>query len=228
MCFGIEAGILGPLLASGLGVAGQMIQQNEAQQQAQRQAEARNEELRRTLLKNDTLAQEGRDTFSKRVTDADRAKVDQQQQKAKTQRAEELNKSVEATPDMQKEQGAEISGTAPAVVGNDLAKRMGAALDENKAAANKLSALGSYGDSWLKQGFLDTQAGRNVGTTTNKAAGNSAILPYAQDFAEYKATRPISPLGGILSGFGNMIGSWAGSQSNTIVPRKTYTTPFIG
>lgn len=228
MCFGLEATWLAPVLASGMGVAGQMIQQNEMQEQAEAQAEARNEELRRTLLKNDALAQEGRDTFAQRLAEGSKDSVDAQRDKAGKTRETDLKEAVEATQDMKGQEGAAISGSAPDIVGSDLAARMKDVLKEGKEQAKSLSKLGSYGDSWLDQGFIDTQAGRDIGVTTNKAAGNSAILPYAQDFAEYKATEPISPLGSLLSGFGSMYGSYAGSQVNPTVPRKTYTTPFIG
>jgi len=228
MCFGLEAAWLAPLLGSALSVGGTMMAQNEQQQMARDQAEARNEALRATLLKNDKLADQSRDTFTKRLNKGSKDTVDEQNVKAGKDRSQDLQASVEKTAEMDALQGANISGTAPDIVGSDLASRMQGVLSEGKDQAKALSKLGAYGDSWLKQGFLDTQAGRDIGVTTNKAAGNSAIMPYSQDFAEMQATHPLSPIGSILSGLGGAIGSWGGSQNSAVVPRKTYTTPFIG
>ncbi len=226
MCTGLE--IILPLLGSALSVGGTAMQQHEQQQMAERQAEARNEALRATLLKNDRLARESRQTFDQRLQKGSKDTVDQQNAKAGKGRANDLQKSVEATAEMEDTQGANISGTAPAIVGSDLAKRMQTVLQDGKTQATALGKLGAYGDSWLKQGFLDTQAGRDIGVTTNKAAGNSAIMPYSQDFAEMQATHPLSPIGGILAGLGSAMGSIGGYGTGTVVPRKTYTTPFIG
>lgn len=220
-------GILGPLLGSVMSVAGTAMQQREQERMAQEQAEARNEALRATLLKNDRLARESRQTFDQRLQKGSKDTVDQQNAKAGKNRAVDLQKSVEATGDMQDTQGASISGTAPDIVGSDLAKRMQSVLKDGKDQATALGKLGAYGDSWMKQGFMDTQAGRDIGVTTNKAAGNSAIMPYAQDFAEMQATHPLSPIGSIVAGLGGALGSIGGSNQ-TVVPRKTYTTPFIG
>lgn len=227
MCFGLEAAWLAPLLGAGLSVAGTAITQNEQQQMAQDQADARNEALRATLLKNDRLAQDTRDTFADRLNKGSKDTVDEQNQKAGKDRTTDLKAAVEKTAEMDALQGANISGTAPDVVGSDLAKRMKTVMAEGKDQAKALGKLGAYGDSWLKQGFLDTQAGRDIGVTTNKAAGNSAIMPYAQDFAEMQATHPLSPIGSILSGIGGAVGGMGGGLK-TIAPRKTYTTPFIG
>lgn len=227
MCFGLEAAWLAPLLGAGLGVAGTAISQNEQQQMAQDQADARNEALRATLLKNDRLAQETRETFADRLNKGSKDTVDEQNKNAGKDRTTDLKAAVEKTNEMDALQGANISGTAPDVVGSDLAKRMKTVMAEGKDQAKALGKLGAYGDSWLKQGFLDTQAGRDIGVTTNKAAGNSAIMPYAQDFAEMQATHPLSPIGSILSGLGGAVGSMGGGLK-TIAPRKTYTTPFIG
>lgn len=226
MCFGLEAAWLAPLLGAGLSVAGTAITQNEQQQMAQDQADARNEALRATLLKNDRLAQDTRETFADRLNKGRKETVDQQNKKAGRDRATDLKAAVEKTSEMDALQGADISGTAPDIVGSDLAKRMKTVMAEGKDQAKALGKLGAYGDSWLKQGFLDTQAGRDIGVSTNKAAGNSAIMPYAQDFAEMQATHPLSPIGSILSGLGGAVGSMGGSFK-TVVPRKTYTTPFV-
>jgi hypothetical protein len=59
-------------------------------------------------------------------------------------------------------------------------------------------------------GFKDLQANRNISMAANFAAGNSALLPHQQDIAETRAYRPISPIGGILSGIGGVMGGMGG------------------
>ncbi len=225
MCTGLE--LIGALAGPALGVAGTAIQQNEQQQIANQQAKARNEALQMTLAKNRKLADQSRDRFDKRLRQADDKSFDNQQKRATNDRTKQLQASVEATPEMEKLASDSITGTAPSIVNSDLASGMKSVLDDGKEQAKQLAELGAYGDTWLRQGFADTAAGRDIGVTTNKAAGNSAIMPYSQDFAEWRATRPISPFGQILSGLGGAVGSLAGSQSNPVLPRQTYTSPFI-
>lgn len=226
MCTGLE--LLAPILGSALSVGGTVMQQQAQQQQANQQARARNEVLQDTLLKNRRLAEQSRDQLGKRVQQTDAKSVNQQQNKAKGKRSKELVNAVERTDAMKAMEGENLSGSAPEIVGSDLAKRMQSVLDEGKESAVRQAKLGAYGDMWLKQGFNDADAGRDIGVLTNKAAGNSSVMPYAQDFAEWRATKPLSPIGQILTGLGGAVGSWAGSQSNPVIPRQTYTSPFIG
>lgn len=225
MCFGLESAWLPALLGTGLSVAGTVMQQKDQRRQQQDIANARNEELRRNMVKNDALAEESRDTFQKRMADGTKEAMAEDQAKAEKTRTDEITSAADAPADSKTgAEGAQLSGSASTVVKSDLAARMKEALTKGTEQAKALGKLGSYGDSWLDQGFMDTQAGRDIGVTTNKAAGNSALLPYMQDFAEHKATRPMSPIGGILQGFGNMLGSYGGGGT----PKKRYTSPFIG
>lgn len=219
MCTGLEiAGLLG----AGLSAAGTMVQQREAQKNAQRQAEARNNELKRTLAKNDQLAQDSRDKFNERQQQVGDDEVANQQQEATDKRTDALETAVAETP--QVEGTVAISGSAPSVVKSELAKRMGAAVGESKKQAQTLGKLGGYGDTWLNQGFMDQEAGRGIATDANFAAGNMAILPYQQDIAEMRATKPISPLGGLLQGFGSMASSYGGQAG---VPKKSYKSSWM-
>lgn len=225
MCTGIELIGLAASAASGIG---SMIQQKEEQANARRMAKARNDELKRTLGKNDALAQDSREQFNLRQQELQKAQLEEQNKD--TRREDELVEATE-TPAVTAEGGdvaAPISGSAPTVVKSELAKRMQGALDQSKSQAQKLGKLGGYGDTWLDQGFADMETGRNLGVNSNFAAGNSALLPYAQDFAEQRAYKPISPIGGLLQGFGSMASSWAGSRAGGgAVPRKQYQSGYI-
>lgn len=231
MCFGLEAAWLAPLLGAGLSVAGTVTQQKQQERQQREIADARNEAMRDTLVKNNQLAEESRDTFNKRMADASAEQMAADQGKAQDTRTKEISEATE-TPATEAA-GAESAPLSSAggegkVVKSDLAAKIKSALTEGKEQAAALGKLGSYGDSWLEQGFLDTQAGRDIGTLANKSAGNSAIMPYAQDMAEYHAYKPISPIGGILQGVGGLIGGMGGMGSSATMPRKRYSTPFIG
>lgn len=219
MCTGIEllGMIAGPVI-SGVGAA---IQQREMMKNQQRMAEARNNELRRTLAKNDQLAERSREVFEARRRATEGQELDKAEQEAKEKRSQELEAAAEQTPAPAAD--VPLAGSTPQVVQSDMAKRFQNAINQSKDQASRLGVLGGYGDMWLNQGFADMQAGRDLGTYSNFAAGNMALLPYQQDIAETRAYRPISPIGGILQGVGGMIGSYAGSEGGT--PKRRYTSP---
>ena len=186
-------------------------------------AEARNERLNNTLMKNDALAKQSRDTFNERAQKITQDQMQQTQQEATDTRQQDLEAAVAETPSPAED--VALSGSAPKVVQSELAKRMGEALDKSKDQAKKLGKLGGYGDSWLEQGFNDVNAGRNIAQDANFASGNMAIMPYQQDIAEMRASKPISPIGGLLQGFGSMMGSYAGGGGS--VPKKSYTSSYF-
>lgn len=217
MCTGVE--LLTALASAGLGTAGQMITSSEQQANAKRQAEARNEKLNVAMQKNDQLAKESRAAFDARQQNATADNIEQDRADKTQQREDQLTQAVDSTPASPQ---VSLSGSAPTVIKSDLAKRMATAMGDAKDSAKAQAKLGGYGDAWLGQGFQDVQAGRDIGTNANFASGNMAILPYQQDIAEQHAYKPISPIGGLLSGFGSMLGSYGGGGA---VPKKTYVSP---
>lgn len=220
MCTGLE--FILPLIGAGLSAAGTAVTMNEQQKQAERQAEARNEELRRTLGKNDMLAQQSRDEYLRRQQDAKTNNMDQKIQQK--QRTKEAVQQIDTKP--QTVADVPLAGDAPAVIKSDIAKKMSDALGRSKAEAAAQAKLGSFGDAWLNQGFKDQALGRDLSVNQDFANGNMALLPYQQDFAEFKATKPISPAGALLSGFGGLLSGFGGS-SGSALPKKTYTSPWV-
>lgn len=221
MCTGLEiAGLVGGLAST----AGGLVTANEQQKNAERQAEARNNELKRTLLKNDDLAKQSRETFNERAEKLKGDQMAEDQQAATEKRTDTLEQAVEQTPVSPDD--VSLSGSAPTVVKSELAKRMGDALAGSKAQAQAQAKLGGYGDSWMNQGFADVEAGRDLNQQANFASGNMSILPYQQDIAEMRATKPISPIGGLMQGLGGMLTSFGGSGGLT--PKKRYTSPVGG
>jgi preprotein translocase subunit SecD len=220
MCTGLE---IAALLGSGLSAAGGFVQQQEMAKNQQRMAEARNNELKRTLVKNDALAKQSRDTFNQRQQDASAERIEQERADKTDQRTQVLEQAVDTAPPAVT--SVSLSGSAPQVVQSEMAKRIGSALADGKQQAQAQAKLGGYGDSWLSQGFQDVEAGRGIAQDANFAAGNMALLPYQQDIAEMRAHKPISPIGGLLQGFGSMLGSYGGGGG---VPKRTYSSPAAG
>lgn len=225
MCTGFE---LAAIAGAGLSTVGSVVGMSEQNANMRRAADARNNELNRTLLKNDSLADQSRDEFAKRQQGATNEAIEKDRQDATDQRTSDLTQAVDSAP-QDAVQGESISGSAPTVVKSDLAKRMSEALGKSKDQAQKLGALGGYGDSWLNQGLADQETGRNLQVNANRAAGNMSILPAMQDIAETRSQKPISPFGAILQGAGSMLGSYGGSHGGGGVPKKSITTdPWAG
>jgi len=221
MCTGVE---LLMLAGSGMGMVGSGIQQREANANQERMAEARNNELRRTLAKNDELAQKSREAFNERQQNTTADALAQDQEDATQKRDDTLQEAVAETPSPVA--NVSLSGSAPQVVQSELAGRMKEAMSDGKKQAQNLSKLNGYGDTWLNQGFADVETGRDIAQDANFASGNLAIMPYQQDIAETRAYKPISPLGGLLQGAGSMLGSYAGGSGG--LPKKSLTDPWAG
>lgn len=204
--------------SAALSAGGSMIQQSEAQANAKRQADARNEQLRTTLAKNDQLADQSRELFDARKKQIDPNQTSADEAKAKADRQAELTQAVDTAP-TPSAGNASISGSAPTVVKSEIAKRVSSALDQARTDAKNQGTLGGYGDAWLNQGLADADVGRNLATNANFASGNMAILPYKQDIAEERAYKPISPIGGILQGLGSALGTYGGGG----LAKKSFT-----
>jgi len=220
MCTGMEiAGlVLGPLLSTG----GALVQASEQEANNRRMAEARNERLRNTMTKNDRLAEQSRAEFDARQRQSTTESIEGDRAQKTAERSDTLEQAVQEAP--KEAAGGSLSGSAPTVVKSELAKRMAAAMGQATDSAKAQAKLGGYGDTWLNQGFQDVTAGRNIGQNANFASGNLAILPHQQDIAEMRAYKPISPIGGLLQGFGSMLGSYGGGG----MPKKSLTDPWAG
>lgn len=219
MCTGLE--ILGMVAGPALSAIGAGIQQRQIAANQRRMADARNQELRRTLAKNDELAERSRDIFDARRKATQQTEMEDAQKKAEEGRQVELEAAVEDTP--APAANVSLAGSAPTVVKSEIAKRMAEAVSGAREQARRLGTLGGYGDMWLGQGFENMQAGRDLAHNANFASGNMALLPYQQDIAEMRAYKPVSPIGGLLQGAGGLLSSYAGGGG--ALPRRSYTSP---
>ncbi len=222
MCTGLE--LILPLLGTGLSFVGNSIQQKNLAAQAQAKVDARNRVLATTLGKNDILADQARGIFDTRLQEVQPEGFDNTQAEVTAERTATLESSIrEPQPE-----DIPLSGSAPEVVKSEIAKRMLAAFESAKGQAQSLGKLGGYGDAFFQEGLSNAEAGNQISIPNNFARGNLGILPYLQDFAQVSATKSISPIGGLLAGFGNALGGFAGSQgyfggatggSNVPIPR---------
>jgi hypothetical protein len=217
MCTGME--IAGLLIGPALSSVGSMIQASEQEANNRRMAEARNERLRNTMTKNDRLAEQSRAEFDARQRQSTTESIEGDRAQKTAERSDTLEQAVQEAP--KESAGVSLSGSAPTIVKSELAKRMAAAMGQATDSAKAQAKLGGYGDTWLNQGFQDVTAGRNIGQNANFASGNLAILPHQQDIAEMRAYKPISPIGGLLQGFGSVLGSYGGGG----MPKKSYKSP---
>ena len=206
MCLGPELLLL--LGGTGLSIVGNRMTQRQLAAQTKARADARNRVLATTLTKNDALADEARSVFNNRLEEIQPEEFDQQQADVTAERTGTLEGAL-ALPNPE---DVPISGSAPQVVKSEIAKRMLSAFERAKGNAQALGKLGGYGDAFFRGGLKDAEAGNQISIPNNFARGNLGILPHLQDFAEVAATKPISPLGGILSGIGAGIGTAVGSR----------------
>lgn len=216
MCTGLE---IAALVGTAASTVGGMVTANEQQKNVEAQAKARNDRLNSTMLKNDALAKQSRAEFDARQKNATGDAIEQDRADKTQERTQDLTAAVDSTPAAA---DISLSGSAPTVVKSELAKRMASALGQATDSAKAQAKLGGYGDAWLGQGLQDVNAGRNIGENANFASGNMAILPYQQDIAEQHATKPISPIGALLQGFGSIASSYGGGGGG--VAKKSYTS----
>lgn len=213
-------GAIGPLIGGLLSAVGTVVTMNEQQANAERQAAARNEKLDLVLRRNDPIAERSRETFDKRVADSSEEAIANDQAKAERTRT----RSAEATLTDPNAASSDVplAGSAPNVVRSEVAKQMLGVFEAGKDRAKKLAALGAYGDTFFNQGLQSVDTSRNLSIDSNFTAGNLSLLPYQQDIAENRAYKPISPIGGILSGLGGAFGGGGGGGS---AYSASYTTP---
>lgn len=183
----------------GMTILGGLMQRRDAAAQAAAIATARNSVLTQYLQKQAALGKEGRGYFDTRMGDYAPGAQDTALAGAQDARTATSTGAITAPTD-----GSEIafSGSTPAVVRGEYAKRMLNAFNYATDRAKASGKLGGYGDTWLGNNIGIADTGRRIGTVNNFAAAESAMLPDQQDFAQIAATKRPSMWGPILSGVG--------------------------
>jgi len=204
-------------------VAGTGIQARESIDQQRRAVAARNKVLQETQAKNLKIANDSRDIFNKRVSEID-GQVEPQLQISQDARTEGIVGNL-AEPSA--DEIADIVGDdAPIVVKSDLAKKMAEQFQRSTENAKALGKLTGYTGFFNDQSISDQVAGRGVGVNANSIAGNVAMLPYLQDFAEIESYKPSSGLGALLSAIGGTTAQYAGAKGMTLGKKAAAQGPL--
>jgi hypothetical protein len=161
------------------------------------------------MAQNDRLSDQNKEIFDQRTDKLSPEAQKQQQAEATASRTQTLSDAVSTAPPAGE---IPLSGSAPDIVKSEVAKKMSDTIQFGKDQAKALGAAGGYGDTWFGNSLDTAGAGRDIGVNNNFATGNLGILPYAQDFAQIEATKPMGMLPGIMMGAGNALGSFAGGM----------------
>ena len=207
MCIGPE--LLLPMIIGGaISGTGAMIKGNEENAQAEQSARSRNEVLRTTLDKNDKIARDARNSYATREVGYTPDAVAERQGAAETSRMAGVDAILpQSAPDPTTASTAD----SPDIIKTEVAARMSDALKQGRERAKATAKLGSYGDQWFGQNLDNTTASRDIAMNAGFANSNLANLPALQDLADLSTYKPISPLGSILMGTGNVVGSAGGA-----------------
>lgn len=207
MCIGPE--LLLPMVIGGaLAGGGQMIKTAGENKQAEQSAKSRNEVLKSTLAKNDRIAQDTRNTYAAREAGYSTDKIAARQGDAETSR---MNGVDHVLPQNAPDPSTASTADAPDIVKTEVAARMSDALKQGRERAKASAKLGSFGDQWFGQNLDNAAASRDIGMQSGFASSNLNNMGALQDLADMSTYKPVSPLGSILMGTGNMVGSAAGA-----------------
>lgn len=202
MCTGLEPALIAGAALSG---AGSFISMNEQEKQAKRQAQARNAELEQMRKKNKALSDEAYSYFNERVQDQQAEAQQPQQEQLAADKSSEIAANSQAIPSSA--EAIPLSGSAPKVVQNEMAKRLADTLAGTGAQANRLGQLGAYNQMVFGNSMKNQDTARRISIPSGFAQSNAANLPYYQDLAELNATKSGSGIGSLLKGAGYLVGS---------------------
>lgn len=205
MCDPFTAALL--IGSVGASVAGGGIAAGEAARNNNRVAEARNKVLRDTNAKNLALGDKNRSAFAQRIAEMAPENTAAALETAQTDRGTALENAIAPVATE-----APVAADAPQVIKSEFAKRLSDTMARSRGEAHTLGKIGGYGTQMQDQAIADAGLGRGINTNNNFVAGNARIMPYLQDYAEYKATKPDSGLGSILQALGQVAGQAAGAR----------------
>lgn len=196
---------IGGAVASTVGAG---MQAGEAAKTNARIAESRNKVLRQTNAMNDEHAAKNRQALNQRVADSGKAKADQQLATAQDTAVDQITQNLAPTAT-----DIPLSGAAPKVVGNSLSTALGDVAKESQARAADIGMFQGYGLNAQDNALGDLGLRDEIGVNNDYVRGNMSIMPYLQDFAEYKAASKAksSPLGSILLGLGKALPMYSGA-----------------
>ncbi len=190
-------------------VGGSLYANNEANRQAEAQANARMQELDAFRKKNAQYQQQAQGLLKNSIAGFEQPAQTNKLATAQADRAQIINNALDnnatATTDVP------LSGSAPQVVQDEIAKRSEAADKTNRASADALGRLKGYDDAMFGNQMDLLGTGRNMDIINNFAKSDLEMLPYYQDFAQLRAYKPSNGLGALLQGLGGLASAAGGS-----------------
>jgi hypothetical protein len=208
MCFDpVSLALMAASTAASVG--GNVISNNEAEKNMKAQQVARNQVLDQFLKKQNGYQDQNAAAFDKQT---DSMSADQNAQ-SQTEAVDNRNAAIERATGTEPTSASAIplSGSAPSVVKQEIAKRVGDAFTAATDNVKKQAKAASYGDVFAKNNIGIQDASNNIGTTNSLARDEAALLPARQDLAAATAYKPPSGWGTILSGLGTVGSLAAGS-----------------
>ena len=197
------------LLGAGLSAAGSLSAASAAGRNATARSNARNSVLREQLVKQRAYRDQNYKDFDQTMTGYSQPAQAQRLQENTDNRATAQTAAINNVASTASD--VPTSSSAPPVVGNEFAKRIGDALAVSRSRAMASSALGGYGDQWNFNSLDNQRLGQKLDTTNNFARGQAALLGPMQDLAEFSATKAPDPNAALTGSFGKLLTGAAGA-----------------
>jgi hypothetical protein len=218
MCTGIELALAAG--AMGLSAGGGMIARNEANNDAARMMNAKNEELKQVLAREEAFQKDNYANFDKTLGNFAQPKQEAAVADATTQRQDAAVANMKA-PDVAASE-IPLGGNTPEIIKSSIAKSMSDAFSKTTQLARDRAKLGAYSDVWGGNDRNVTNTGLGVESNNAMSRSWASLLPSLQDFAAYAAHKPSSGLGETMQVIGNMMGGFAGRGFAPTTPRPSY------
>lgn len=175
MCVGPE---IAALIAAGTAVGGTYAQNRSVRAQTEEANRMRQAEQGRQR----ELQQEADQQALSTLAQFDPSEQSRMTEQAAQKREQALTPQAPAAPEYAPP--SEVS--APTVVKEDLARRIGDALSKGKQSAQRAARLSAYGDTNLANAFATNRAGQRIGQVANFSRGSTGVLPFELEQAQKK------------------------------------------
>lgn len=233
MCDPVSIGVA--LGATALSAGGQMIQQKEADANAQRAVNAANSAADAERIRQQKYQGRAADVFDDSVDTQSAVTQKEQLEAEKTKRAEETMSNVAQSTNY-----TPSSASAPKVVTSEIGRRIAEAVAKGNESATNRGNLSAWNNMKTNNSINLADASANLGLINNLSQGSVALLPLEQRVAAKNSQKKSSGIGellqlggtalGLAGGLGafNGIGSGAGAGAGFADGGGVVTMPGFG
>lgn len=202
-----------PLTATALlaTTAGTVVQAREQNANMKRAVNARNEAHEAEQIRQRQFQEESGNQFDSAVNRFAPGEQQRQMGEVRGQRTEALTSAIPETA--AGGAGVSLQGSAPKVVGGEIARAMQSANAASRGNAQRLGALGAYGDGIFNDRMALNRTGQNIGTIGNFSGRSAGLLPFEANVAAANSQKPSSGFGemlqlaGTAASLGGMMGA---------------------